>query len=80
MTLSEKAREIADRPAFPAGRDPLMQSDESGRITVVSGMTYHQWLVGQALAGSSMAPHVSAADWAIARADAVCEALAEREP
>lgn len=87
--LSEKAKMIAERPAFPlhvtlgAVGDTLSSAD----FVDGEGMTYHQWLVGQALAGLLSSP-----DWvarqsqkaqrtlAVSAADAVCEALAEREP
>ena len=69
--LSKKAREIAKRPAFP----------NIGDGALYDGMTYHQWLVGQALAGlAGWEPDVGAARFAVSRADAACEALAEREP
>lgn len=91
--LSEKAQLIADRPAFPL---PPWDNGDGGPATPGfygpwNGMTYHQWLVGQALAGSLALGWPSDGETleaAYARggasvamiADAVCEALAEREP
>ena len=48
MTLSPKARAIGDRPAFPPV--PSMHGD------LYHGMTYREWLIGQAFGADPERP------------------------
>ena len=80
MPLSEKAREIAERPAYPA---PVYDDEVYLRPAACDGMTIHQALVREILSGSiaasvdgthggdSLAKRL--AQIAVQRADAVCE-------
>ena len=70
MALSEKAKEIGDRFAFPV---PATVVCEISYRAADPGMTYRQWLIGQRISAGIIG------DFMIEQVDQILETLATEE-